>query len=263
MHPSVGPNREHHPQKPVREIGWLISIAVHVAAVGALLWLHGARPPPPSNTSQILANFVELPEPPGPESPAADSPAPGPPVQAPPVQAPPSPAETVAEPVAEQALAEVVTTRPNTSDLLSDAQVVSAVAAGEGGDSGPSGGNGGGGCNTAQVLQTALRRDPMVLKAITNAGRLGKAVILWDGDWVRSGDQDGKGLSGVRQAILWTLAFAPEACRNKAMEGLVLISLAGDTRLAIGTDRWRWSDLLGLGEGGGAGPPRGLGPDPR
>lgn len=267
MHPSAGPTPEPHPQKPAREIGWLLSIAVHVVAVAAFVWLHSARPRPHVDTSQIQAGIVELPEPPGPESSAPDSPAPGPPVQA-----APSPieaaAEPVAEPVAQEAADEIVTAVPNTSDLLSDSQIVGAVAAGEGGDGAASGGNGGGGCNTAQVLQTALRRDPMVLAAITSAGRFGQAVMLWDGDWVRSGDQDGKGLSGVRQAILWELAFAPEACRNKAMEGLVLLSLAGNTRLAIGAGAWRWSDLLGLKQNsaeksGGAGPRSEHGPDPR
>lgn len=258
MELSVGLTREHHLRKPARDIGWLLSIAVHAAVVIALLSLHGARPRPQMDTSQIQANIVELPEPPGPESPSPDAPAPGPPVPA-----APSPAEAAAEPVADEPLAEIVTLVPNTSDLLNDSQIAGAMVAGEGGDTAVSGGNGGGGCNTAQVLQTALRRDPMVLAAITNAGRFGKAVMLWDGDWVRSGDQDGKGLSGVRQAILWELAFAPEACRNKAMEGLVLLSLAGNTRLAIGTQAWRWSDLLGLGQGGGAVPRSEHGPDPR
>jgi hypothetical protein len=62
---------------------------------------------------------------------------------------------------------------------------------------------------------------------------------------VRSGDQDGKGMSAVREAIIWELAFAPEACRNKPVHGLVLLSLAdGNTRFAIGAGDWRWSDLL-------------------
>ena len=70
--------------------------------------------------------------------------------------------------------------------------------------------------------------------------------MLWNGDWVRSGNQDGKGLSGVRQAILWELAFAPEVCRSERVRGLVLLSLDNGTRFAIGSDDWRWSDLLGL-----------------
>lgn len=71
--------------------------------------------------------------------------------------------------------------------------------------------------------------------------------MLWNGDWVRSGVQDGKGLAVVREAVMWELAFAPEACRNKRMRGLVLLSLSdGNTRFAIGAGDWRWSDLLGL-----------------
>ncbi len=88
-------------------------------------------------------------------------------------------------------------------------------------------------------------RDPLVHTAVEDAHRLGKSVMLWNGDWVRSGDQDGKGLSAVREAIIWELAFAPEACRNKRVHGLVLLSLAdGSTRFAIGSGDWRWSDLL-------------------
>jgi len=51
----------------------------------------------------------------------------------------------------------------------------------------------------------------------------------------------------VREAIMWEVAFAPEACRNERMNRPVLLSLAdGNTRFAIGSGSWRWSDLLGL-----------------
>jgi hypothetical protein len=71
--------------------------------------------------------------------------------------------------------------------------------------------------------------------------------MLWNGDWVRTGGQEGKGLAVVRQAIIWEVGFAPEACRNARMRGMVLLSLAdGSTRFAIGAGEWRWSDLLGL-----------------
>ena len=96
-------------------------------------------------------------------------------------------------------------------------------------------------------MQQALRRDPLVHTAVDNANRRGKAILMWNGDWVRSGAQDGKGLSAVREAIMWEVAFAPEACRNKPMHGLVLLSLAdGSTRFAIGSGDWRWTDLLGV-----------------
>jgi hypothetical protein len=42
------------------------------------------------------------------------------------------------------------------------------------------------------------------------------------------------------------VAFAPEACRKQLVHGLVLVSLSdGNTRFAIGSGDWRWSDLLG------------------
>ena len=50
-----------------------------------------------------------------------------------------------------------------------------------------------------------------------------------------------------REAIAFAVAFAPEACRNEPMHGLVLLSLAdGTTRFGIGAGVWRWSDLLGV-----------------
>ena len=100
-------------------------------------------------------------------------------------------------------------------------------------------------------LQEALRRDARVQAAAAEAHRAsggrGSAILVWNGDWLRSGAEDGKGLAGVRQAISLGVAFAPEACRAQAMNGLVLISLndsPGSARLALGARHWRWSDLL-------------------
>jgi hypothetical protein len=147
-----------------------------------------------------------------------------------------APHVTVPVPVVEAATSTRVL---DTSDLLSESQIAGAAVAGQGG--------GGGECDMAQAVQRALRRDPMVRTAVEDAHRLGKAVMLWNGDWVRSGEQDGKGLSAVREAITWEVAFAPEACRNMRVHGLVLLSLAdGRTRFALGQhNEWRWSDLLG------------------
>ena len=129
---------------------------------------------------------------------------------------------------------------PDNSDLLSESQLAGAASAGQGG-------GGGGGCDTALRVQQALRRDPLVRGAVAGANRLGKAIMLWNGDWVRSGGEDGKGLSAAREAVTWEVAYAPEACRNQRMHGLVLLSLGdGGTRMAIGSSDWRWSDLLGL-----------------
>lgn len=254
-------------ENPARNsAGLLISGAAHVIAIAALLWFHTDRPRPAPNPSHLIVSVVDSPDPdpPGPESSDPESGTSGGEAEASAPQAvvPPTPLPTP-EPVS-SADVEVEEAPPASSDILSDSQLVGAIDAGEDGVGDASGGGGGaGGCNTARVLQTALRRDPMVLAAVTNAGRAGKSVMLWDGDWVRSGAQDGKGLSGVRQAILWQLAFAPEACREKPMQGLVLLSLAGGTRLAIGADAWRWSDLLGLPDNVGAGPRNEHGPDLR
>jgi hypothetical protein len=71
--------------------------------------------------------------------------------------------------------------------------------------------------------------------------------MVWNGDWVRHGDEDGKGLASVRQAIAVEVAFAPRPCRSQPMHGLVLLSLndhAGGARVVLGAGAWRWSDLL-------------------
>jgi len=127
---------------------------------------------------------------------------------------------------------------------LTDAQLAGAQAAGEGGDGG-SGGGGGGACDMARRVQAALRKDPLARAAVHGAG--GRAIMIWNGDWVRSSVEDGKGLAAVREAITFEVAFAPPACRHQRVRGLVTLSLAdGSARLALGAGDWRWSDLLGL-----------------
>ena len=131
--------------------------------------------------------------------------------------------------------------RDTFSDVLSDSQISGAASAGEGG------GGGGGSCDMARAVQQALRRDRLVRPAVQDANRLGKSIMLWNGDWVQTGAQEGKGLSAVREAVMWEVAFVPETCRNQRMHGLVLLSLEdGTTRFAIGKADWRWADLLGL-----------------
>jgi hypothetical protein len=106
-------------------------------------------------------------------------------------------------------------------------------------------GGGGGQCDLARQLQGALRKDPLVQAAVAGSG--GKAIMVWNGDWVQSNGEDGKGLAAVREAITWEIAFAPESCRTRPVHGLILLSMnsgAGATRLAVGTGEWRWSDLL-------------------
>ncbi len=135
---------------------------------------------------------------------------------------------------------------------LTAAEVAGAQTAGDGSGLGGSGsGAGGGACDMIRRLQDALRRDARVVQAVERAHRAaggrGAAIMVWNGDWVRSGAEDGKGLAGVRQAIAVGVAFAPEACRREPVRGLVLISLEdgpGSARLALGGGHWRWTDLL-------------------
>ena len=102
-------------------------------------------------------------------------------------------------------------------------------------------------------LQEALRDDVEVRAAIQAAHRemnaQGKAIQVWDGDWLQSRGQEGKGLAGVRQAISVEVAFAPAECRAQAMRGLAVLALddrADGAKLALGRGAWRWSDLLDL-----------------
>lgn len=98
----------------------------------------------------------------------------------------------------------------------------------------------------AARLQDALGKDRLVRSAV--GGFAGRAIRVWNGDWVRSGTEDGKGLAAVREAIMWEVAFAPLACRTQPVRGLVVVSVAGargPVRLALGAGQWRWSDLLG------------------
>jgi len=153
---------------------------------------------------------------------------------------------------------EMKTLSAGKAETLSPAAEVSAAelagattadGAGQGGGGGTGSGAGGGACNMVRRIQDALRRDQLVQASARNPAAAGKAVRVWNGDWVQTGSEDGKGLSAVREAIMWEVAFAPAACRAEPVHGLVLISLnegSGSTRLALGTNEWRWSDLLGL-----------------
>jgi hypothetical protein len=233
-------------------LAWGFSAAAHVLVFSALFWPHKAVPPLPETPAPIMVTVVEepKPQPPGP----ADAP----PGQAglTPTPAPPAPIHVAAPAPAPRPVApakpvrvseDAATPAPDDmSDVMNESQLAGAASA-DGAGAGGGGGGGGGDCNTARIVQQALQHDPLVRTAVGDAHRLGKSVMLWNGDWVRSGGQEGKGLSAVREAIIWELAFAPEACRNKRVHGLVLLSLAdGNTRFAIGAGDWRWSDLLEL-----------------
>lgn len=179
--------------------------------------------------------------PPKPPEPPAQSPSPPAPTPPEPVKPPPpklnvhkaraaprevAPVEVEAGPTAE-------------SDAPSDAELASATTAENGGGAGRA-------CNMAGWLQARLRRDPNVQAAMAQAGR-GRPLRVWNGEWLRHTGQEGAGLATVREALMWEVAFAPQACRAEPVHGLVLLSMndgPGAARVALGAGEWRWSDLL-------------------
>jgi hypothetical protein len=220
-------------QRRDRLLAGAFAVGVHLIVLVALFWPHARPSPAKPPLSSILVSVADVPTPEPPGPPNADV---APSARDKVVRLTPPHLAPVSEPVSAPA--------PDNSDLLSDSQLAGAASAGE---EGAGGGGGAGGCDMARAVQRALRGDSLVRTAVEGANRVGKATMLWNGDWVRSGSQDGKGLSAVRQAIMWEVAFAPEACRNQRMHGLVLLSLADrGTRFAIGSGEWRWSDLLGV-----------------
>ncbi len=240
--------QEPQPRRPLR--GRLLSTTVSVALHGALLagilsYVAPEAPPEPQPVTVALISPPPVPAPTA-EPAAAAAPAPiRPPPQKAIVKERPPPPPDVKPIVARVApVADVV-------DTVSDAQLAGALTAGTGsGNGGGDGtGDGSGACNMVRRMQTALRRDPMVRNAVAEARRGGSsgALLVWNGDWVQSNGQEGKGLAAVRQAMVWEVAFAPAACRAQAVRGMVLITLnegGGSGRVAFGDGSWRWSDLL-------------------
>lgn len=252
------------------------SLAVHLGVLAVVLL---ARPPAPSEPPAPPPDPVEVtlfrppppPPPPPPEAPgdapadggAAASPTPAEPTPpAPPRPAPPRPAPRAARVVAPpppdvSPLAAAVAAPVPVFATLSDAQLAGAATAGSGAGggqgtgagsgSGPGSGGDGAGCDMIRRLQDALRADPEVRAAVAEAHRAdgrNRALLVWDGDWVQTPGQAGKGLAGVRQAISLEVAFAPEACRRQPMRGLVLLTFPGGPRVAFGAGSWRWSEML-------------------
>ena len=212
-----------------RAFGGALSVSVHALVFAALFaaWPKApSREPPPIQVTMVALGEQNSPKPAGqpqPPKPVArashvrPTPAPKAPVEL--ASGPPSPVPAV--------------------DVLSDAEVAGATS----GDSGPPGGA----CDMARALQRAFRRDKLVQNAVLETNRPGKAIRVWNGDWVQSGGQDGKGLAAVREAMLWEIAFAPPACRAQQVHGMILLSVSdapGSARLAVGMGEWRWSDLL-------------------
>jgi len=211
-----------------------VSVAAHLGLLVAVLSMAPSAPRPVA-PAPAAVDIVAFPRP------APLSPPPAPAKPSPPK--PPPPASlfrpTLAQAPPHPLPAEKQIT-PDPLPGLSDAELAGAATAGSG-----SGAGGGGACDMAKRVQDALRRDPLVQAAIAPLG--GKALMIWDGDWVWLPGEDGRGLTAVRQAVMWEIAFAPSECRGQTMHGLVVLSptdTAGSTRLALGEGVWRWSDLL-------------------
>ena len=219
-------------------------------------------PPPPPPPAPVVAD-----PPPGPAKPTPTAAPPSPPPPRPlPARAAPRP-----RPVRTPPPPEVPTLPANPAAVvvpmatIGEAQLAGALRAGTGqgagagsggvsggGGASGSGGSGGGACDMVRRLQDALRADPEVRAAVTRAYRAmpasGRAILVWNGDWIQDPAQTGKGLAGVRQAIALEIAFSPRDCRTRPMRGLAVIALAdgpGAPRLALGAGDWRWTDLLG------------------
>jgi hypothetical protein len=251
--PHLGSQTQRGPRRRWRgRVGaTAFSAGAHAALLVALL-LSWRAPPlaldlPPIVVSLAAPLAVAPPKPPAapsPSKPAAKRKAPQQPAAAPRLIARASPAPPVPD-----SLPMPPAKTPATGgegDSLTGAQLAGATSVGDGDGAGGDGGGGGGGeCNMARRVQMAVRKDPLARAAIHAAG--GGAITIWNGDWVQSGAEDGKGLAAVREAITWEVAFAPPACRQQRMRGLILLSLNdGSARLALGAGNWRWSDLLGL-----------------
>lgn len=238
-----------------RATGVAASVMVHLLILLGL-FLRPAPPVPPPELEPMVVALVTL-------APPAPTPGPGggaPPASAePPKPAKPRPAVIKARNTPLPTDVEPLPASPTPTDApgedhVSDAEIASATGAGsgsgKGSGSGSGSGFGGGQCDMVAYLQAELRKSASVKRAFASAHAATpdrKAVRVWNGDWVRSHEQEGAGLAVVREAILMEVAFAPAACRSQAMRGLVVIALhddPGSLRLALGTSQWRWSDLL-------------------
>ncbi len=231
-----------------------LSVAAH--AVALLVAVRAAPEPPVVIESEPMVVQLVTPPPPDPPPPPPEKPAPSPaPAPATKAQTPepkpkpkPPPRRVVARPTPTPPadVPALVAAREagegegedDGAGEVSDAEIAGAATAGAGGS--------GGGCDMPGLVQRALRRDRQVRSAVAEVHR-GRALRVWNGDWVRHRGQEGAGLAAVREAIMWEVAWAPEACRRQPMSGPVVLSMAdspGAARIVVGGGQWRWSDLL-------------------
>lgn len=252
IHPSSGPVR----RRRRRALGMAFSLAAHGLILAALFLapVEVLKPPfePPAVTVALLDGRSLAPAPTPPAEPAPPSPKP----PTPPKPAVRAPKKPVVKPVARRhrvrspaASADVESASAEDAPIavanpeLSAAQLAGAASAGDGPPGGP--------CDMAGRLQQALRRDRLVHASVANYA--GKAIKVWDGEWVWMPGDIGQGLTAVRQAMIWEIAYAPKDCRSQPMHGLVVFSVSGargPVRLAVGEGDWRWTDLLASRSGG-------------
>lgn len=230
---GVAPGR----RRPRRR-AWIAGASA-VAHAGLAVWLWQAQPAaaPVEEPPVIQVALVTPAPPPPPPKPPPPEKKPEPAKARPPRLAARPPRRPPPPDVPVLAVAKGKPT-PNVAEV-SDAELAGAGTA----DSGA----GGGACNMVRRVQSALRKSPLIQSAVAQAHR-GQAILVWNGDWVRRGDQDGAGLAAVREAILWEVGFAPPACRDERVHGLILLSMndaPGSARLVVGHGDWRWVDLLG------------------
>ena len=257
---------------------WWAALALAVGVQAALVAGLSVRTPdaPPPEPRVTLVELVAPPKPPSPpaevpdEMPTAEGPpttsadaAPDEPARAPAPaprpavvarRTPPAPPDVPSRPAP-------LETAPSVPELplIGGARRAGALRAGGGGlgtgsGGGGSGGDGAGGaCDMVGRLERALRQDAGLRRAVSDTltarGAAGQAVLVWDGDWLQSPGQAGKGLAGIRQAVAVEVGFAPRACKEEHVRGLAVVSLDGTAtgpKVALGTGSWRWRDLLGI-----------------
>lgn len=262
--------------RPLTWIGTAVAVATIQGLLAAALSWRAVAPTPAAPDTLLIVDLIPPPQPaPRPSAPTQDAPAPPgpsepapetPPLAPQPAPAPPVPAAArrtpLRTPPPDTPVLAVEAAAPGPPDLplIGGARLVGALTAGGGRGAGAGGGSGGeggagqgGDCDMRARLEAALRGDARIRQAtaavLAARDARGQAVLVWNGDWLQSPGEAGKGLAGVRQAIAVEVGFAPRACRDQAVRGLVAIPLDADPagpKLALGTGDWRWRDLLNL-----------------
>jgi hypothetical protein len=110
----------------------------------------------------------------------------------------------------------------------------------------------GAGCDLTPAVQVALVGDPTVMSALQAIPRdslsVAGAVQFWNGAWVDGRELGGDAVvSPIRAAIVAVVARSPADCSDQLVAGPRLITIAnprGAIVVALGSDIWRWSDLL-------------------